>query len=150
MTDHPLARLLIYRYQHPTTTNPSSPSLLLTDSYTLTPTKFTAEFYTGLVADRERGMLVASLYSGVLGVFMVCDPAELVYDASARGGRKKQVKGRRMSQAAAVKKGRKGKGKAKDGEDGEEAEMMDVDDAEGGNEVTRSDVLVFTKKQEIP
>ncbi|KAJ9123878.1 hypothetical protein QFC22_000666 [Naganishia vaughanmartiniae] len=149
MTDHPLARLLLYRYQHPTTTN-TSPSLLLTDSYTLTPTKFTAEFYTGLVADRERGMLVASLYSGVLGVFMVGDRAELVPDASVRRSQKKPVKARRMSQLAPKKAGKgKGKGNTGDGEDaieGEEEEMMDVDDVEA----ERSDVLVFTKKQEIP
>ncbi|KAJ9097586.1 hypothetical protein QFC21_004620 [Naganishia friedmannii] len=148
MTDHPLARLLLYRYQHPTPTNPS-PSLEVTDSYALTPTKFTAEFYTGLVADRERGMLVASLYSGVLGVFMVSDQAELVVDASARGGRKKPVKGRRASQVAP--KAVKGKGKVTDGENelgGDEEEMMEVDD--DGVKVEKSEVLVFTKKQEIP
>jgi hypothetical protein len=134
MTDHPLARILLYRY--PDTDDPATVQrLVLTDSFALTPTKFTAEFHTGLTVDRARGILVVSLYSGVLGVFKVGE-------ASVEAEAAKSVVGKKPSgkrKAAA----RTGKGKEKEKEPEEEAmEVDDVAQARGN--------LVFKEKHEVP
>lgn len=74
MTDHPIARLLLYTI-HNTTTSPNSlPNLILnlSSSHNITrPSSRPAEFFTGLVVDREEGVVVASLYTGVLTVIEV-------------------------------------------------------------------------------
>jgi hypothetical protein len=129
MTDHPLARILLYRW--PDASDPgATPRLVLTDAFTLTSTKFTAEFHTGLTVDRARGTLVASLYSGVLGVFKVGEG--LAGDAA------KPVVGKKPG----VKRKASGKGKGKEKE--EEVMNVDVDETrERGN-------LVFKEKHEVP
>ena len=137
MTDHPLARMLLFRF--PTSADkfdPTSPGLILTDSFSLTPTKFTAEYHTGLTIDRQRGLVVASLYSGVLGVFRIGDSDSLPA-AKAATGKKSTAAGKRKSLA--------GKGKAKENED----EPMEVDE-ESLIPVKRSNDLVFKEKSEVP
>lgn len=137
MTDHPLARMLLFRYSNAADKfDPTSPGLVLTDSFSLTPTKFTAEFYTGLSIDRQRGLVLASLYSGVLGVFHIGESDSLPA-AKAATGKKSTAAGKRKSSA--------GKGKAKENED----EPMEVDE-EPSIPVKRSKNLVFKEKHEVP
>lgn len=128
MTDHPLARILLYRWPDADDPTLDARRLALTDAFTLTPTKFTAEFHTGLTVDRARGILIASLYSGVLGVFKVGEPSA--------GDVGKPVVGKKPG----VKRKASGKGKGKEREE----EVMDVDEPkERGN-------LVFKEKHEVP
>lgn len=138
MTDHPLARMLLYRY--PTATDkidPRSPGLVLTDSFSLTPTKFTAEFYTGLTIDRTRGLVIASLYSGVLGVFQIGE-AGSAPETKPTAGKKASTAGKRKSSAGT------GKGKGKEKED----EPMDVDEEVPAGKGSKD--LVFKEKNEVP
>lgn len=140
MTDHPLARMLLYRFPCATTdkADPLSPGLVLTDSFALTSTKFTAEFYTGLTTDRTRGLVVASLYSGVLGVFRTGE-AGAETPTKPAASKRANVAGKRKSISGA------GKGKGRENE----AEPMDVDE-EMPEPSKRSKDLVFVDKYEVP
>lgn len=70
MTDHPLARLLLYRIV-PSESTPSLPILELTASQTFNRYTRTAEFLTGIVVDRAAGIIVSSLYVGLLSVIEI-------------------------------------------------------------------------------
>lgn len=65
-TDHPLSRILLYRYL-----NTDQPTLDLTASQWVDRRSRTAEFLTGLVVDRSAGIVIASLYVGMLSVIEV-------------------------------------------------------------------------------
>lgn len=100
MTDHPLARLLLYTIA----LEGSAPSLRLTATHQLTRISARpAEHFTGLVADRSTGVVVASLYTGLLVVAEV--GAGAVGDAAAASGQGQSAE-RRASEA-------QGKGKRK-------------------------------------
>jgi tetrahydromethanopterin S-methyltransferase subunit F len=75
MTDHPIARLLLYTI-HTSSSSSHAPlpnlTLHLSSVHDITrPSSRPAEFFTGLVADREQGIVVGSLYTGVLTVVEV-------------------------------------------------------------------------------
>lgn len=110
-TDHPLARLLVYRCNEDRFTSTTAKSLELTSSHVINHQSRTAEFYTGLVADRSAGLVVASLYVGLLTVIQV-EPST--------GSDGQKEKSRRLSTA------NQGKGKKKDKNHATD-DPMDVD-----------------------
>jgi hypothetical protein len=65
-TDHPLSRILLYRF-----VSADQPSLFLTATHWVDRKSRTAEFLTGLVVDRSAGIVIASLYVGMLSVIEI-------------------------------------------------------------------------------
>jgi hypothetical protein len=93
LTDHPLSRLLLYTYVSNTTTHSSLPgTLTLTSYHTLTRLSARpAEYLTGLVADRTAGIVVASLYTGVLVVAEVASGKEDKAKGKRKGGMEEEM-----------------------------------------------------------
>lgn len=86
LTDHPLSRLLMYRFH--------DGQLQLTASSTVTrPSSRTAEFLTSLVADRANGIVYGSLYTGLLSVMEIGDwePEIVTARRSVKGKRKEST-----------------------------------------------------------
>ncbi len=105
MTDHPLARLLLYTVSVSAISSAGVPTyaLRLTAAHHLTRlTARPAEFFSGLVADRPAGVVVASLYTGVLVVVEVglgAPQVGNVVSAGAEGQGNSSGHGRRQSEA---------------------------------------------------
>lgn len=145
LTDHPLSRLLLYHYL-PSTDVSSSPetttgTLELSSSHWISSLSQPAEFLTGLVADHEAGICVASLYSGILNVVEI--GVEDDDDDDGEG----EESGRSKRNRAGKGKGN-GKGKRKEIVD-EDIEMkMDVDQGRATGKA-KWGPMVFKEKYEI-
>ena len=113
-TDHPLSRILLYRYLHT-----EKPALDLTASQWVDRRSRTAEFLTGLVVDRSAGIVVASLYVGMLSIIEIGVKDK---DSPVKGARRASTVGK------GKKRERKDTGDSKMEIDEDRGDVLDIKD----------------------
>lgn len=121
MTDHPLTRLLLYRYLPPQTPAPTG-TLDLTAHHWINRSSRTAEYLTALHSDPASGLVVGSLYAGLLSIVEV---------APKRAGEDDDEMDVEMETKKSALSKRNAKGKRKEGMRGDTNDLVEeaADDA---------------------